>query len=68
MAIDAKLMEILACPDCKTKVIEVENAIYCTNAECRRKYSVTDGIPVMLIEESEVLDSDVWAAVAKPAE
>jgi uncharacterized protein len=60
MALDPKLLEILACPACKKKVFEAEEHIFCTNAECRRCYSITDGIPVMLIEESTILDAGEW--------
>ena len=68
MAIDAKLMEILACPECKTKVVETEGSICCTNPDCRRQYAITDGIPVMLSDESAVLDREDWEAkTGKPA-
>ena len=67
MTIDPKLLEILACPDCKTKVFELDEAIYCTNKECRRRYAVTDDIPVMLIDESTVLEPAEWEAVMKKA-
>ena len=60
MVVDAQLMEILACPDCKTKVIEVRDQIYCTNRACRRRYAVTDCIPVMLIDESVQLTPEEW--------
>ena len=56
MAIDKELLEILACPACKSdvKYDEVKNQICCTNPQCRRKYPVKDDIPVMLIEESTI--------------
>jgi uncharacterized protein YbaR (Trm112 family) len=60
MAIDPKLLEILACPDCKSEVFESENKIYCTKSDCRRRYDITDDIPVMLIEESTALDPEQW--------
>ena len=56
MPIDPKLLEILACPLCKSKVFEADDAIFCTNKECRRRYAVTDGIPVMLIDEAAILE------------
>jgi hypothetical protein len=65
MTIDPKLMEILACPDCKSKVFEADEAIFCTNKECRRRYAITDGIPVMLIDESTVLEPDAWNQAMK---
>jgi uncharacterized protein YbaR (Trm112 family) len=48
------LLRILACPACKTKVELVkETWLVCTNDECRRKYPIRDGIPIMLIEEGD---------------
>lgn len=53
MAIDAELLEILACPDCKGSVEyrEDESVIVCQ--ECGLRYPVRDDIPVMLVEEAE---------------
>ena len=50
--IDKELLDILACPDCKDDVELKENKIVCKG--CGRKYPVKDGIPVMLIDESEL--------------
>ena len=49
--IDPELIEILACPDCKSDVEFKENSIICKG--CGRKYPIKDDIPVMLIDESE---------------
>ncbi|MBT5305772.1 MAG: Trm112 family protein [Candidatus Scalindua sp.] len=50
--IDKELLDILACPLCKTEV-ELENdKIVCTN--CGRRYPIKDDIPVMLIDEAEL--------------
>ena len=51
MALDAKLLEILACPNCRGDVEyrESEQVIECVG-ECRFKYPVREGIPVMLID------------------
>ena len=55
--IDKELLDILACPACKSEVRFQENIegaegkIVCT--KCGRKYPVRNGIPVMLIEEAE---------------
>lgn len=53
MMIDTKLLEILACPACKGDVeYDAKNEkIICV--DCGRKYPVKEGIPVMLVEESE---------------
>ena len=60
MPIKPGLLEILACPSCHSKVVETTDAIVCTGEECRRKYPIHENIPVMLIEESEVLDQEPW--------
>jgi hypothetical protein len=49
--LDARLLEILACPACKGDVRQEGNTIVCTG-ECGRVYPVREGIPVMLIEEA----------------
>jgi len=61
MAVPQDLLDILACPVCKTPVVlSDENEIVCCNIECRRAYVVRDDIPVMLIEEARVLDAVEW--------
>ncbi|TDI35526.1 MAG: Trm112 family protein [Acidobacteria bacterium] len=54
VGIDPKLLEILACPVCKTPVKLEENgeALFCT--QCRRLYPIRDDIPVMLVEEARI--------------
>jgi uncharacterized protein len=49
--IDKTLLDILACPACKGDVKLEEGKIVCV--KCGRKYPVRDGIPIMLIDESE---------------
>jgi uncharacterized protein YbaR (Trm112 family) len=53
MGLDAKLLEILACPNCRGDVEyrEADQVIECVG-ECRFKYPVREGIPVMLIDEA----------------
>lgn len=49
--IDPKLLEILACPVCKTDVKAQGERLVCV--QCGRRYPIRDGIPVMLIDEAE---------------
>ena len=47
-----ELLAIWACPFCKSQVqLVADKWIVCQNDDCRRKYPIRDGIPVMLIEE-----------------
>ncbi len=50
--VDKELLNILACPYCKSDVFLKDNWIVCT--KCRRRYPIRDGIPIMLIEEAEI--------------
>jgi hypothetical protein len=50
---DEELLEILACPACKAKVVQEKEEIVCANPQCRLRYPIRDGIPVMLIEEAK---------------
>jgi uncharacterized protein YbaR (Trm112 family) len=54
MAVDQKLLDILACPNCHGNVeyLPDENVIVC-RGECGYRYPVRDDIPVMLIDEAE---------------
>jgi uncharacterized protein YbaR (Trm112 family) len=56
MALDPRLLEILACPEDKGPLLyfEDEGALY--NPRLQRRYAVRDDIPVMLIEEAESVD------------
>ncbi|MCF6149679.1 MAG: Trm112 family protein [Candidatus Kuenenia sp.] len=50
--VSKELLEILACPLCKTDVRLEGDKIICT--QCGRRYPVKDDIPVMLIDEAEL--------------
>lgn len=50
--ISKELLDILACPKCKTKVELQGETLRCTNPDCGLIYPIRDGIPIMLIEEA----------------
>ncbi len=51
--IDPSLLEILACPACKSDIKQAgEDTLVCQSPSCGLKYPVRDGIPVMLVEEA----------------
>ncbi len=56
MAVSPELLEILRCPQCKSKVQidEAETRLKCVNAECSLVYPIRDEIPVMLVDEATV--------------
>lgn len=51
--IDQRLLEILVCPMCKTKVRLDGERLVCENAACGLRYPIRDDIPIMLIQEAE---------------
>jgi len=51
--INKELLEILACPKCKTSVKLEGDKIVCTNPQCGLRYPIRDDIPVMLIDQAE---------------
>ena len=54
MAIHPDLLEILACPVCKTPVELVKEGAGLRCAQCKRVYPVREDIPIMLPEEATV--------------
>lgn len=58
MALDPKLLEILACPEDKGPLLYFvdEDSLY--NPRLKRRYSIRDDIPIMLIDEAETVGED----------
>jgi uncharacterized protein YbaR (Trm112 family) len=54
MPIDPELLEILACPACKTPVHLVKDGAALKCDQCHRVYPIVDDIPVMLVDEATV--------------
>jgi len=68
MALDATLLEILACPEDKGPLLyfEGENSLF--NPRTSRRYRIDDGIPIMLIDESEIVAADEAARLVAKAD
>jgi len=63
--VDKKLLDILACPLCKSTLIykqEVEELLCKAD---RLAFPVRDGIPVMLVDEARELSNEEVDALAK---
>lgn len=54
LAISNELLEILACPVCKTRVKLTSDQRGLKCPTCRRVYPVRDDIPVMLVDEARI--------------
>ena len=68
MALDTKLLEILACPEDKGPLLyfQDEDALY--NPRLKRRYAIRDDIPIMLIDEAETVDDAENDRLMKKAE
>lgn len=58
MALDPRLLEILACPQDKGPLLYLPDEDTLYNPRLRRRYAIRDDIPVMLIDEAETVDDD----------
>jgi uncharacterized protein YbaR (Trm112 family) len=56
MALDPKLLEILACPKDKGPLLYFADEESLYNPRLHLRYRITDDIPVMLIDEAENVD------------
>jgi uncharacterized protein YbaR (Trm112 family) len=68
VALDPKLLEILACPDDKGPLLYFadEQALY--NPRLKRRYEINDDIPNLLVDEAQtVSDAEHERLVAKAA-
>ena len=51
-----ELLDILACPACKEKVVLNEAGTYLLCSKCRVRYPIEEEIPIMLIDRAEKID------------
>jgi uncharacterized protein YbaR (Trm112 family) len=70
MAIDAALLAMLACPSDDHAPLREEkrdgaDVLVCTN--CETTYPITDGIPVLLLDEATPGPNGVGVAVTSPS-
>ena len=54
--IDAELLRIMVCPVTHAPLVQLGDWLYSTDPATRRKYPIQDGIPIILVDESEVTD------------
>ena len=68
MALDPKLLEILACPDDKGPLLYFADEQSLYNPRLKRRYEIHDDIPNLLVDEAEtVSDAENDRLVAKAA-
>lgn len=66
MALDPRLLEILACPDDKGPLLYFADEAQLYNPRLKRRYPIRDDIPIMLVDEAEAVpDSEHARLMAK---
>jgi uncharacterized protein YbaR (Trm112 family) len=68
MTLDARLLEILACPEDKGPLLYFADEAALYNPRLHRRYVVRDDIPIMLVEEAEAVDDAEHARLLAKAE
>lgn len=56
MTLDPRLLAILACPKDKGPLLYFENEDCLYNPRLHLRYRITEGIPVMLVDEADAVD------------
>jgi hypothetical protein len=59
------LLNILCCPETKADLVLDGNTLVSTDRKTRRRYRIENDIPIMLIDESEILGVEEWTAIMK---
>jgi uncharacterized protein YbaR (Trm112 family) len=68
MALDPKLLEILACPEDKGPLLYFQDEQSLYNPRLKRRYAIKDDIPIMLIDEAETVDDSEHGRLTAKAE
>jgi uncharacterized protein len=63
--IKKELLDILCCPETKADLVLEGDFLVSTDKNTRRRYKIENDIPIMLIDESEVLTLEAWAEIMK---
>jgi hypothetical protein len=65
--LNTELLEILVCPESHARLVQVGDWLYSTDVASRRRYPIREGIPIMLLEESQVIEADEHHKVMQEA-
>jgi uncharacterized protein YbaR (Trm112 family) len=68
MALDPKLLEILADPEDKGPLLYFADEECLYNPRLKRRYAIRDDIPIMLIDEAETVDDQEHQRLTAKAE
>ena len=65
--LDPELLSLMVCPQSHARLIQVGDWLCSTDPATRRRYPIREGLPIMLIEESEVMDEAEFNRVMQQA-
>jgi len=68
MALDPQLLEILACPEDKGPLLYFEDEDCLYNPRLKRRYAITDDIPILLVDEAETVSDEEHERLLAKAE
>ncbi len=61
--ISKELLDILCCPETKADLVLDGDFLVSVDKNSRRRYKIEDDIPVMLIDDSEILEEQTWKGI-----
>lgn len=62
-----EFLQILACPVARVPLVQVGDWLYATDPATRRRYPIRDGLPILLVDESEVIAPEEYERVVVQA-
>jgi len=63
--ISQELLDILCCPETKADLVLDGDTLVSTDKKTRRRYKIENDIPIMLIDESEILSMEEWEKIMR---
>ena len=63
--ISQELLDILCCPETKADLVLDGDTLVSTDKKTRRRYKIENDIPIMLIDESEILSIEEWEKIMR---
>lgn len=63
--ISQELLDILCCPETKADLVLDGETLVSTDKKTRRRYKIENDIPIMLIDESEILSLEEWEKIMR---
>lgn len=63
--INKELLDILCCPESKADLVLDGETLVSTDKNTRRRYRIENDIPIMLIDESEILSLEEWEKIMR---